>query len=60
MTKNQLLSKLNVILKDDQEWMDKYKNLEETPEDGDELITEGRIEILEGIIEDVKKLKEVA
>jgi len=60
MKKSQLLSKLNNILKDDQEWMDKYKNLEETPEDGDELITEGRIEVLEGIIEDVKKLKEVA
>ena len=58
MTKKQLLSKLNIILKDDQGWMDKYKNLEETPEDGDELITEGRIEILEGIIEDIKKLKE--
>ena len=60
MTKKQLLFKLNDILKDDQKWMDKYKNLEVTPEDGDELITEGRIEILKGIIEDVKKLKEVA
>ena len=60
MNKSQLLSKLNNILKDDQEWMDKYNSLEAISEDGDEKVTEGRIEILEGIIEDVKKLKEVA
>jgi len=60
MNKKQLLSKLNNILKDDQEWMEKYDTFQETPEDGDEKVTEGRIEILEGIIEDVKKLKEVA
>ena len=60
MTKKQLLSKLNNILKDDQEWKDKYDNMEAESEDFDEYITEGRIEVLEGVIEDVKKLKEVA
>jgi hypothetical protein len=30
--------------------MDKYNNMEETPEDGEEYITEGRIEALEGAI----------
>ena len=60
MTKKQLLSKLNNILKNDQKWMDKYKNLEAISEDGDEKVTEGRIEVLEGVIEDVNELNEVA
>ena len=59
MTKKQLLSRLNNILKDDQEWKDKYDNMEAESEDFDEYITEGRIEVLEGVIEDIKKLKGV-
>ena len=45
MTKKQLLSKLNNILKDDQKWMDKYKNLEAISEAGYEKVTEGSIDV---------------
>ena len=56
----QVLHHLKESLKDDQEWMDKYNSLEAIPEDGDEKVTEGRIEVLDGVIEDVNELNEVA
>jgi|TARA_R110000765_G_scaffold106373_1_gene196821 hypothetical protein len=49
-TKAQVLQRLNEFLTHNQQWMDKYNNMEETPEDGEEYITEGRIEALEGAI----------
>ena len=53
----QVLQQLKETLEDDQGWMDKYKSLEAIPEDGDELITEGRIEILEHVIEDLEGIE---
>ena len=51
----QILHSLKETLKDDQEWMDKYNSLEAIPEDGDEKVTEGRIEVLEGVIKQIEE-----
>ena len=53
-TKADVLKHLESMLADDKEWMNKYNNLEETPEDNDQFITEGRIEALEIAIEKIK------
>ena len=50
----QVLHHLKESLKDDQEWMDKYNSLEAIPEDGDEKVTEGRIEVLEYVIKQIE------
>ena len=50
----QVLHHLKESLKDDQEWMDKYNSLEAIPEDGDEKVTEGRIEVLEYAIKQIE------
>ena len=49
-TKAQVLQRLNEFLTHNQQWMDKFNNMEETPENGEEHITEGRIQALEGAI----------
>ena len=54
----QILHSLKETLKDDQEWMDKYNSLEAIPEDGDEKVTEGRIEVLEGVIKQIEEAME--
>ena len=50
----QVLHSLKDTLKDDQKWMDKYNSLEAIPEDGDEKVTEGRIEVLEYVIKQIE------
>ena len=50
----QILHSLKETLKDDQKWMDKYDNLEAISEDGDEKVTEGRIEVLEYVIKQIE------
>ena len=50
----QILHSLKDTLKDDQKWMDKYNSLEAIPEDGDEKVTEGRIEVLEYAIKQIE------
>ena len=50
----QVLHSLKDTLKDDQKWMDKYNSLEAIPEDGDEKVTEGRIEVLEYAIKQIE------
>ena len=50
----QVLHSLKDTLKDDQKWMDKYNGLEAIPEDGDEKVTEGRIEVLEYVIKQIE------
>ena len=54
----QVLHSLKDTLKDDQKWMDKYNSLEAIPEDGDEKVTEGRIEVLEGVIKQIEEAME--
>ncbi len=56
ITKEQVLKDLESILKEDESWMNKYKTLEAVPEDGDELVTEGRIEVLEHAIKKIKTI----
>ena len=56
-TKEQLLHDLNIVLKDEEMWMDKYKSLEEVPEENDDIRTEGMIEGLELAINLVKHLE---
>ena len=50
----QVLHSLKDTLKDDQKWMDKYNSLEAIPEDGDEKVTKGRIEVLEYVIKQIE------
>ena len=54
----QVLHSLKDTLKDAQKWMDKYNSLEAIPEDGDEKVTEGRIEVLEGVIKQIEEAME--
>ena len=56
-TKEQLLHDLNIVLEDEEMWMDKYKSLEEVPEENDDIKTEGMIEGLELAINLVKHLE---
>ena len=56
-TKEQLLHDLNIVLEDEKGWMEKYKTLEEVPEENDDIRTEGMIEGLELAINLVKHLE---
>ena len=54
----QVLHHLNVRLKDEESWMEKYDTLQETPEDGDEYVTKGIIEALEFAIKQIEEAME--
>ena len=57
-TKEQLLHDLNIVLEDEKGWMEKYKSLEEVPEENDDIRTEGMIEGLKLAINLIKHLEE--
>ena len=54
----QVLHHLNVRLKDEESWMEKYDTLQLTPEDGDEQVTKGIIEALEFAIKQIEEAME--
>ena len=54
----QILHHLNVRLKDEESWMEKYDTLQVTPEDGDEFVTKGIIEALEFAIKQIEEAME--
>ena len=54
----QVLHHLNVRLKDEESWMEKYDTLQLTPEDGDEYVTKCIIEALEFAIKQIEEAME--